>query len=54
MESLQELLDTKYGCVIQECREDEEIQANFLSKEASLHILETTANFTVIAILTEI
>ena len=29
-----------------ECREDEERQANFLSKEASSPVLETTASFT--------
>ena len=37
-----------------ERREDEERQANFPSKEASLTVLETTASFTNGAILTEI
>ena len=37
-----------------ECREDEERQANFPSKEASLPIIEMTANFTDGVILTEI
>ena len=37
-----------------ECREDEKRQADFPSKEASLNDLETTASFTVHAILMEI
>ena len=37
-----------------ECREDEERQADFPSKEASQFIIEMTANFISGAILTEI
>ena len=37
-----------------ECREDEEIQASFPNKKASSPVLETMANFTDGAILTEI
>ena len=37
-----------------ECRKDEEIQADFCRKEASLPFLETTASFTNGAILMEI
>ena len=37
-----------------ECREDEERQDDFTSKEASSPILETTASFIDGAILTEI
>ena len=37
-----------------ECREDEERQANFPSKEASLPVLEKTTSFTDGTILMEI
>ena len=37
-----------------ECREDEERQANFASKEASQSILKRMVSFTVGAILTKI
>ena len=50
-ESLQELVDTRYGIFLLNCREDEERQADFASEEASL---EMTASFAVDAILTEI
>ena len=38
----------------EEYREDEEKQANFLSKEASQFILEMTTSFTNAAMVTEI
>ena len=53
-ESLQELVDTRYGCFLPECREDKERQADFPSKDASSSVLETTASFTSDPILTEI
>ena len=37
-----------------ECREDEQRKADFCRKEASSPLLETTANFTDVTILTEI
>ena len=40
--------------ILLECREDEERQADFCTKEASSPVLEMTASFTNGAILTEI
>ena len=53
-ESLQDLVNTRYGCFLLECREDEERQTDFPSKDASSSLLETTASFTDGPILTEI
>ena len=45
----------RYGCFyLLECREEEEGQANFPTKDASSSILETTVSFTYGANLTEI
>ena len=44
-DSLQELVDMRYGCFLPDCREDER-PANFLSQEASSPVLEMMASFT--------
>ena len=48
----------RYGCsmavLLLECREDEERQANFLSKEASSPVLETTPVLPMLPFLMEI
>ena len=44
----------RYGCFLLECRENEERQAEFSSKEVSSPILEMMVSFTDGAILMEI
>ena len=53
-ECKQTIVDMRYGYFYTKYREDEEKQANFLSKEASQFILEMTTSFTNAAMVTEI